>query len=162
MPHRKPAFILFVPEPQFAFPVITSVCPNKLNPNPETLKWTARIQWKEGCWLWPNHFPSKPFPSVFVSEGYFGFVWPSCISICRQVPIRDLVSLLTDRCIFVFFFLYRTACLRHHRLRGSWAPTATTRTCIRPRRKAIPASIIMTTTLCPGPWRLSFTTWSQM
>lgn len=42
--------------------------------------------------------------------------------------------------------LCRTTCLRHRRSRGSWTPAATTRICTRPKRKAIPASIIMTTT----------------
>lgn len=122
----------------------------------------GRDRGEEGCWPRPNHFPNKPLPSVFVSESYFGFVWPSCISVCGEISIGEEVGVLTDCSCVCPLSLCRTTCLRHHRLRGSWTPAATTRTCTRPRRKATPASITMTTTWRPDPWRPSSTTWSQM
>lgn len=115
---------------------------------------------EEGSWPHPNHFPNKLSPSVFVSEDYFGL---SVLHQRLRCDIQRRRRVLTDRpCVLSSLSLCRTTCLRHHRSRGSWTPAATTRTCTRPRRKATPASITMTTTWCPGPWSPSFTTWSQL
>lgn len=109
---------------------------------------------EEGCQLRPNHFPNKPSLAVFVSESYFRFcsAYPA-LSICLLKKKLTCVCPLS-RC--------RITCLRHHHSQGSWTPAATKRTCTRPRRRATQASSIMTTTWCQGPWRPSFTTWSQL
>lgn len=71
MTHMTPSFYsFFVPQPQFLFQLrfhlTIRTSSNKLNPNSQTLKWTAGIQRRKGV-----DVASKPLPSVFVSRSYF-------------------------------------------------------------------------------------------
>lgn len=64
-------------------------------------KMDSRDPEEEGCWPRPNHFPNKPPLSVSVSESYFGFVWPSCIS--GEISVEE-ESWLTVPMFVLFLF----------------------------------------------------------
>lgn len=85
MTHEPPAFL----DHSLLFNSLTQrfVHQNKLNPNRESLKWTAGIQRRKGVDLVQAISQTKPWPSAFVSESYFGLVRPSCISVCGAISI---------------------------------------------------------------------------
>lgn len=89
-----------------------------------------------------------------------GAIWIHVANLHQHLWLDMWTAPSDASCVCPLF--HRTGCLRHHRSPGSWTLAATTRTCTRPRRRATPAFIIMTTTWCPGPWRPSFITWSQL
>ena len=103
MTHEPPAFL----DHTLLFSSLTRpfVHQNKLNPNRESLKWTAGIQRRKGVDRVQTISQTKPRPSALVSESYFGLVWPSCISVCGVISIAGEVRSPGWRFLcFVFLF----------------------------------------------------------
>lgn len=90
MTHEPPAFL----DHSLLLNSLTQpfVHQNKLNPNRESLKWTAGIQRRKGVDRVQTISQTKPRPSAFVSESYFGSVRPSCISVCGVISIVEVRS----------------------------------------------------------------------